>query len=80
VTTKTFDCVEMMHDGARRIRAELAGLTPDEVRAYWEAATAALLARQAAYEGGAQAARAHRRDLVQASESRSATRRRLTID
>ena len=33
---KTFDCVEMQHQGAEKVRATLAGMTLDEQVAYWE--------------------------------------------
>lgn len=47
VRTKRFDCVEMMHEGAARVREETAGMTIEEQATYWEARTKALLARQA---------------------------------
>ena len=34
-TKKSFDCVEMMHDGALRIHEELKGKTREEQLAYW---------------------------------------------
>ena len=33
--TKTFDCVEMMHEGALRIYEETKGMTMEEELAYW---------------------------------------------
>ena len=39
---KTFDCVEMMHKGAERVRREVAGMTLDEELAYWRKQTEAL--------------------------------------
>jgi hypothetical protein len=45
---RDFDCVEMMHEGAAAVRAELAGMSVEEQIAYWQAATEDLLARQAA--------------------------------
>lgn len=33
--TKTFDCVEMMHQGALRIYEETKGMTMEEELAYW---------------------------------------------
>ena len=33
--TKTFDCVEMMHQGARRIYEDTKGMTVAEELAYW---------------------------------------------
>jgi 1,2-phenylacetyl-CoA epoxidase catalytic subunit len=32
---KSFDCVEMMHEGALRIHEELKGKTREEQLAYW---------------------------------------------
>jgi len=34
-TKKSFDCVEMMHEGALRIHEELKGKTREEQLAYW---------------------------------------------
>ena len=34
---KTFDCVEMMHEGGARIHEELKGMTREEKVAYWRA-------------------------------------------
>jgi len=34
-TNKSFDCVEMMHEGALRIHKELKGKTRSEQLAYW---------------------------------------------
>jgi hypothetical protein len=33
--TKTFDCVEMMHEGALRIYEETKGMSVEEELAYW---------------------------------------------
>jgi hypothetical protein len=33
--TKTFDCVEMMHEGARRVQAKLEGMTVEQETEYW---------------------------------------------
>ena len=33
---KAVDCVEMMHKGAERVQAQLAGMTREEQLAYWE--------------------------------------------
>jgi hypothetical protein len=49
--TKHFDCVEMMHQGAARVRKELAGKSLEEQAAYWRAKTRALLERQAKLRG-----------------------------
>jgi hypothetical protein len=34
-TKKTFDCVEMMHEGALRIYEETRGMTTEEELVYW---------------------------------------------
>ncbi len=34
--TKTFDCVDMMHEGALRIYQETKGMTIEEEVAYWQ--------------------------------------------
>ncbi len=39
---KTSDCVEMMHQGAARVQAETAGMTREELLAYWREQTRAL--------------------------------------
>lgn len=44
---KRFDCVEMMHQGAARVREELAGKSLEEQMTYWRKGTQALLKRQA---------------------------------
>jgi hypothetical protein len=44
---KRFDCVEMMHQGAARVREELGGKSIEEQTAYWRKSTKALLDRQA---------------------------------
>ena len=44
--TKTFDCVEMKHQGADQIRAKLQGKTRDEQLEYWRIRTEELLERQ----------------------------------
>ncbi len=47
IKKKHFDCVEMMHQGAARVREELAGKSLEEQAAYWSESTHALLERQA---------------------------------
>jgi hypothetical protein len=42
--TKTFDCVEMMHEGALRIHEALKGKTKEEQLAYWRERHAELMA------------------------------------
>ena len=44
---KEFDCVEMMHRGAERIRKETAGMSIQEEVAYWRRRTQELLDRRA---------------------------------
>jgi hypothetical protein len=44
---KDFDCVEMMHQGAERIRKETAGMSIEEQVAYWRRRTQELLDRRA---------------------------------
>ena len=39
---KTFDCVEMMHKGAERVRQQVEGMTMEEELAYWRRQTEAL--------------------------------------
>jgi hypothetical protein len=39
---KTFDCVEMMHKGAERVRRQVEGMTIEEELAYWRQQTDAL--------------------------------------
>jgi hypothetical protein len=41
-TNKKFDCVEMMHQGAERIRRETDGMTIEQEVAYWKKRTAEL--------------------------------------
>lgn len=38
-TNKTFDCVEMMHEGQAEVRKKLAGMTPKEQQEYWHERT-----------------------------------------
>jgi len=40
--TKTFDCVEMMHQGARHVEELLNGKTPAEELAFWRERTEGL--------------------------------------
>ena len=44
--TKTFDCVEMMHQGAKRVQESLKGMTVAEQLAYWQKGTAEMRKRQ----------------------------------
>ena len=34
--TKTFDCVKMKQQGAKKIRAQVEGMTTEEELAYWQ--------------------------------------------
>ena len=43
---KTFDCVEMKREGARRLQARLAGMSREARLEFWRARTVALRARQ----------------------------------
>lgn len=45
---KKFDCVEMMHQGAEKLQAEIAGMTLEEEVAYWRKRTQELRERQRA--------------------------------
>jgi hypothetical protein len=36
---KTFDCVEMMHEGQAEVAKKLAGMSPEEQRKYWHTRT-----------------------------------------
>ena len=60
VSKKRFDCVEMMHQGAARVREQLAGKSLEERAAYWRAKTQALLERQAKLRGEEHQVRAQR--------------------
>jgi hypothetical protein len=40
---KKFNCVEMMHEGGRRVLEETRGMTRDEIVDYWKRETARLL-------------------------------------
>jgi len=44
--TKTFDCVDMKHQGAERVQARLAGMTLEEQLSFWEQRGRELNARQ----------------------------------
>ncbi|HPO10009.1 MAG TPA: hypothetical protein PLZ55_15145 [bacterium] len=43
---KTFDCVEMMHQGGEKILREIEGMTPQEETEYWRRQTEKLRDRQ----------------------------------
>ena len=46
--TKRFDCVEMMHRGAERVRERTAGMTLEQEVEYWRARTEELRKMQRA--------------------------------
>ena len=54
---KKFDCVELQHEGGRRLAERLAGMTLDEKVAYFAARTAELRRKQ-------EEIRARRREAV----------------
>lgn len=43
---KTFDCVEMQHHGAEKLREKLSGMTREAQLAYWQNRTQELRERQ----------------------------------
>lgn len=49
--TKTFDCVEMKREGARRVYEMTRGMTPEEELAFWRTRTKALRARKTSARG-----------------------------
>jgi hypothetical protein len=48
---KTFDCVEMKHQGAEKIRKRIGKLTPKEELQFWKEMTASLNERKSRIEG-----------------------------
>jgi hypothetical protein len=46
IKNKKFDCVEMMHRGAERIREITKDMTEEEELAYWRARTQELIERK----------------------------------
>lgn len=44
--TKTFDCVEMQHRGAEKLREKTSGMTLEEQLAFWRERSQALRLRQ----------------------------------
>ena len=48
---KKFDCVEMMHQGAERVRQQTAGMSLEEELAYWREKTQELLDLKAKMQG-----------------------------
>jgi hypothetical protein len=53
--TKEFDCVEMMHTGAERVREMTKGMTLDQEVEFWRAETARLREWQRQLREGRQA-------------------------
>lgn len=49
--SKPFDCVEMKHRGAEKIRKKLGKLTPKEELQFWKEKTASLVERKWRNEG-----------------------------
>jgi len=45
--SKSFDCVEMMHEGAWLLNEKLAGMTEEEQLEYWKRRREELLAKRA---------------------------------
>ena len=43
---KTFDCVDMKHDGAERIRKKTEGMTRTQLRDYWRKRSVVLRERE----------------------------------
>jgi hypothetical protein len=43
---KTFDCVEMKHQGAERVREQTKDMTPEQELAFWQERSHILLQRQ----------------------------------
>jgi hypothetical protein len=50
--TKTFDCVEMKHQGAARLQALLEGMTMEEEVAFWREREEKLLMRRQTLSSG----------------------------
>lgn len=48
---KTFDCVEMQHEGGARVTERLASMTIEQRVAYWQGRTRELRERQAVLRG-----------------------------
>jgi len=63
---KTFDCVAMQRKGAERVRRETAGMSKEEVLAYWQRGTEELLLEQAALR------KKVRENVVREDQSRTA--------
>ena len=49
--TKTFDCVEMKHRGAKKILAKIEHMTKEEVLAFWQERSQILRQRQKTARG-----------------------------
>ena len=44
--TKTFDCVEMKHKGAEKVREQIGGMAPEQELAFWQERSRILRQRQ----------------------------------
>jgi hypothetical protein len=51
---KTFDCVEMKHRGAERVREQTKGMTLEQELAFWQERSRLLRRRQTTAKGGNQ--------------------------
>jgi hypothetical protein len=49
---KTFDCVEMKHRGAEKVREQINGMAPEQELAFWRERSRILRQRQEAAKGG----------------------------
>ena len=61
IKTKSFDCVEMKHEGALKVQSEISTLDLERELAYWQRGTDELRARQRARQAAVntEAARAY---------------------
>ena len=50
IKTKSFDCVEMKHEGALKVQSEISTLDLERELAYWQRGTDELRARQRALQ------------------------------
>lgn len=50
--TKTFDCVEMKHQGAEKVKEWTKGMTPEQELAFWRERSRILRQRQETAKGG----------------------------
>ena len=52
---KTFDCVEMKHRGAEKVREQIGSMTPEQELAFWRERSRILRQRQESAKGERQA-------------------------